>query len=133
VIHTTQPGAFQTDVATLYRDGSDILHATYHVPKLDVDEHHVWKILDLIEREFAAGGKQLILADIRNQRSSSRGAYRASVSEKAISLVQAEAVLVGWPISEVIGNLWLRAYKPPFPSRLFTYEAKALEWLMRFR
>lgn len=40
------------------------------------------------------------------------------------------AVIVGGGISKIVGNLALRFSKPRYPTRLFTKEEKAIEWLM---
>jgi hypothetical protein len=47
-------------------------------------------------------------------------------------LLSAVALVVGTPLSKVVGNLFLSVSKPPFPVRLFDNEASALTWLKGF-
>lgn len=50
-------------------------------------------------------------------------------SEELLSICKASALLVNSGISKAIGNLYLTFSKPRFPTKLFTNEQKALEWL----
>lgn len=52
--------------------------------------------------------------------------------EEAARVAAACAFLVGSSVSKIIGNFFIRLNKPPYPSRLFTSEAKALDWLKTF-
>ena len=47
-------------------------------------------------------------------------------------LVSAVALIVGTPLSRVMGNFFLTVSKPPYPVRLFDDEASALAWLQAF-
>ena len=47
-------------------------------------------------------------------------------------LLWAVALVVGTPLSRVVGNLFLRVSRPPFPVRLFDNEESALVWLKGF-
>ena len=47
-------------------------------------------------------------------------------------LLSAVALVVGTPLSRVVGNLFLRVSRPPFPVRLFDNEESALMWLKDF-
>lgn len=44
----------------------------------------------------------------------------------------AVALIVGSPLSRVLGNLLLTVSKPQFPVRLFDNEAAAVAWLLRY-
>lgn len=46
--------------------------------------------------------------------------------------VSAVALVVGTPLSRMIGNLFMSMNKPLTPTRLFDKEASAVGWLMRF-
>jgi hypothetical protein len=39
------------------------------------------------------------------------------------------AVLVGDPLSRMLGNFFLRVSRPAYPTRIFTDEAAARRWL----
>ena len=47
-------------------------------------------------------------------------------------LSSAVAMVVGTPVSRMMGNLFIRVNKPPFPARLFDNEACAVAWLQKF-
>jgi hypothetical protein len=70
----------------------------------------------------------LSLADIRNIKSITRGARIYFTSEETGAVLRAQAVIVGSPLSRVIGNFY-GLYGMPYPIKLFTAEAKAIEWL----
>ena len=44
-------------------------------------------------------------------------------------LFLAQAIIVDSPVSRLIGSFFLGLNKPPFPTKLFTSEADAVEWL----
>ena len=47
-------------------------------------------------------------------------------------LVSAVALIVGTPLSRMMGNFFLSVSKPMAPTRLFDDEASALTWLREF-
>jgi hypothetical protein len=47
-------------------------------------------------------------------------------------LVSAVALVVGTPLSRMMGNFFLSVSKPVAPTRLFDNEASALAWLQEF-
>lgn len=47
-------------------------------------------------------------------------------------LVSAVALIVGTPLSRMMGNVFLSVSKPMAPTRLFHDEASALAWLQEF-
>jgi hypothetical protein len=47
-------------------------------------------------------------------------------------VVSAIALIVGTPLTRMMGNLFLSMSKPQFPTRLFDNEASALAWLQEF-
>lgn len=92
------------------------------------------------ERELLAAGrrligedqKALILGDIRGLRGSSLEAREFGKSEEVVRAVFAMAILIGSPVSRTIGNFFLSLRKPAYPTRLFTSESEAVDWLMGF-
>jgi hypothetical protein len=56
---------------------------------------------------------------------------RAEWSSRS-DLQSAVALIVGTPLSRMMGNLLLRVTKPPFPIRLYDNEASAVAWLQKF-
>lgn len=56
---------------------------------------------------------------------------RAEFARRA-DLVSAVALIVGTPLSRMMGNFFLSVSKPMAPTRLFDDEASALAWLLGF-
>ena len=72
------------------------------------------------------------LIDMTEVKSVNREARAYYASEEAVKLCSAIAILIATPISRVIGNLFLGLNTPPFPTKLFTSKAEAVEWLKGF-
>jgi hypothetical protein len=49
-----------------------------------------------------------------------------------VDLVSAVALVVGAPLSRMMGNFFLNVSRPEYPVRLFDDEASALAWLQEF-
>ncbi len=70
--------------------------------------------------------------DISNIKSINREARNYGTSEEVAKTISAMALFVKTPLSSMIGNFFLGLNKPPYPTKLFTNEKKALEWLKGF-
>ena len=53
-------------------------------------------------------------------------------NERTASVQRATALLIGSPVSRVIGNFFLGLNKPISPTRLFTDSEEAIRWLHTF-
>jgi hypothetical protein len=80
---------------------------------------------------FAKGKSYPILVDMTGLKSTSKEASRYMATMGA-TLVSAGALVVGSPFNRFMGNIFLKIDKPPVPTRLFTREIEAKEWLMQF-
>ena len=78
------------------------------------------------------GRRGPLLVDLRGTAAASREARAYFAGPETAKVVSAVALLVGSPISSVIGNFFLRLNQPRYPTRLFTDEAEALPWLKGF-
>jgi hypothetical protein len=79
-------------------------------------------------------GKRLpLLIDTKTMRSISRDARSYYASDEAAACASAAAIVVGTPVSRVLGNFYIGLSNPHLPSRLFTSESRALAWLDGFR
>ncbi|MHB8961501.1 MAG: DUF7793 family protein [Candidatus Limnocylindrales bacterium] len=77
------------------------------------------------------GGRQSpLLVDARDIGPQDRAA-RNEFARRG-DLVSAVALLVGTPLSRMMGNFFLGVSKPMAPTRLFDDEAAALAWLREF-
>lgn len=81
----------------------------------------------------ATNGKKCpLFADISDIKSVDRESREYAASEEFARAISAMALLIGSPVSRVIGNFFLGLSKPKFPTRLFTSESDAIEWLKGF-
>jgi hypothetical protein len=79
------------------------------------------------------GGRRLpALIDLRAARSQSAEARAYLAGPDANRVSSAVALLIGSPISRVIGNFYLGVNRPSVPTRLFTDESQAEAWLRQF-
>lgn len=77
----------------------------------------------------ARGGKRPTLADLRGIASSERGARELAAGPEIAAVTLRMAMLVGNPVSRILGNFFLRVTRPAYPARIFTDEASARRWL----
>jgi len=80
--------------------------------------------------ELAAGKKTGVLADItRTTTGANRDAREYYVTEEASVMKKGMAMLVKSPLQRMLGNVFFRMNKPPYPTRLFTDRVEAIAWL----
>ncbi|MEM6816509.1 MAG: hypothetical protein AAF600_19310 [Bacteroidota bacterium] len=72
-----------------------------------------------------------VLADIRQVKSFTKEA-RDLLAKKGNNMVNAAAVLVTSPVQRIITNFYIQVSRPEKPTRMFTDEQKALEWLTKY-
>ncbi len=75
------------------------------------------------------GERLPLFIDTKTMKSISREARHFYAGEEAAKCASAVALIVGTPVSKVLGNFYLGLSNPHLPSRLFTSEDEALEWL----
>jgi hypothetical protein len=73
-----------------------------------------------------------ILVDLREILSISREAREYFAMKNRKAGVSAIAMIIKSPVSKTIGNLYLRINTPTVPTKLFTSEEKAIEFLKTF-
>ncbi len=81
-------------------------------------------------RQLTGGRRSPLLVDTRDAGSQDRPARTEFVRRG--DLVSAVALLVGTPLSRMMGNFFLSVSKPMAPTRLFADETSALAWLQGF-
>jgi hypothetical protein len=75
-------------------------------------------------------GKRLpLFVDTKAMKSMSRETRKYYAGEEAAKVASAAAIIVGTPVSRVLGNFYIGLSNPHLPSRLFSSEDEALEWL----
>jgi hypothetical protein len=125
-------GHAETSVSTVEINARGIVFWRYRegaVVELTEAEEEV-KVVGELVKEYL-DGRSLLLIDIRLIASISRDARRLFASDEVSNTygVRALALILGSPVSTFIGNFWQAINRPPHPTRLFTDEAKAVEWL----
>lgn len=73
-----------------------------------------------------------VLVDSRGVRMQTRAARHYFMSAEVATKVNAVALLVGSPVSRVIGSFFLRMGQHHVPTQLFTDIDAAREWLREF-
>ena len=81
------------------------------------------------ENELTGGERHTLLVDMREIRAQDREARQYYTRPEAQKTIRAVAIVIGSPMSRVIGNFFLGFNKPSVPNRLFTSEAEAIVWL----
>jgi hypothetical protein len=95
---------------------------------LDLEAEHMREVL---EARFAlAPSAAPVLVDARRVRSMTREAQEISAAPDVRPFTARLAVLVGSPVSVVLGNFFMVIVRPPYPTRLFRDEARARAWLL---
>ena len=80
--------------------------------------------------QLTGGRRSPLLVDMRDTGPQDRPTRAAWTSRS--DLQSAVALIVGTPLSRLLGNLLLMVDKPQFPVRLFDSEASAVAWLKEF-
>jgi hypothetical protein len=112
---------------TFRRDTRGFVHAVMKQGcemALDDAKENVAAIYDL------AGGRTLVLVDMRGVRWQSREARDYFASANAAEATKAVALIIGSPVSRVLGSFFLRMERHRFPTALFNDEDKAIRWLL---
>ncbi len=76
--------------------------------------------------------KTRVLIDMTSTTEISKEARDYFANERTASIQRATALLIGSPVSRVIGNFFMGLNRPVSPTRLFTDPQKAIQWLHTF-
>lgn len=82
--------------------------------------------------QISQGKKYPMLVDTRDIRSISKEARDHFSMRNRNGNVNSIAVLIGSPISVVVGNFFMGLNKPAVPTKLFLNPEKAFAWLKQF-
>lgn len=113
----------------LYENG--LLHQTYNDRAILTKEDSAEE-MEFYSREYCNELARPILVDITNLKTvskESRGIYSSKETAKFIS---AAALLIGNPVSRIIGNFYLGINKTSMPVKMFTHKNEAISWLQTF-
>ena len=74
-----------------------------------------------------------IYADVRKIKNFTREARQRLAQKDAAFGTAAVAILINSKVQEVLYNFFNVIYKAPAPAKMFTDEAKAIEWLQQYK
>lgn len=119
-----------TRALEIWLGADNIIRST---PRLNIN----MTLQDALEGEevisgLSKGGKLPRLCDYTNIRSQDVECRDFYAGPKIADACSACAIIIGSPISRIIGNFYMGLNKPKTPTRLFTIEAKAIAWLTGF-
>lgn len=80
---------------------------------------------------FSKGESYALLIDMKGIKSVTPEARKYMASFGTL-MVKAGALITGSALNRTLGNIFLAIDKPPVPTKLFTSEEKAREWLQQF-
>lgn len=124
-----ETGVVETSTAKVWL-GSDGVLRVVEAPGVKVTREDAREELEAME-QVSGDSKRPVLVDIREARSVTNPA-RKEYSNRIGEVSTAAALVVCSPVSKVLGSFFLRLNRPNHPSKLFTSESKALEWLQGF-
>lgn len=81
---------------------------------------------------LTGGRRRPMLVDLREIRSQTSDARAHFAGPEGARVGLAVALLIASPVSRAVGNFFLGFNRPVMPTRLFTDEAAAIEWLLSF-
>lgn len=113
----------------LYDNG--IMHQTYDsgselVYQDSLDE------FELYQKGYCDNTRRPILVELDNVRTVSKESRGVYSSPDTAEYFSAAALLVGNPVSRIIGNFYLGISKTSMPVRMFTEREEAIAWLTNF-
>jgi len=117
----------QTAVADVWLEASGTLVLRFHDKAHAVGEQGAAVVRAHVA--VAAGRKLRALVDARGIAATDRGTRQLAAGPALEAVTLRMAVLVGDPLSRTLGNFFLRVTRPAYPTRMFTDEAAARDWL----
>ena len=96
-------------------------------PYAEVEPTHAKEISSAADR-ISRGKRHANLVDVRGLRYMSKETRDAFARQRS-SMVAAIAVLVASSLQQAMGNLYLTVSRPVIPTRLFSSEELAIDWL----
>ena len=82
--------------------------------------------------ELAPGRKSPVLVLLKNGLTSDREAEKFASSDKIVAVISAMALVTETPLSNHLAQMFMWFSRPPYPTRLFTDENRARDWLLQF-
>jgi hypothetical protein len=108
--------------------GEDGIVRIIHKPDAEVTLESAKETMEAYLKIYQ-GKKRPLFVDTKMMKSLAREARQYYAGEEAAKVASAVALMVDTPVSKVLGNFYIGLSKPHLPSRLFSSDSEALEWL----
>jgi hypothetical protein len=118
----------ETEIANIWMGDDGIVYIHFK----PTDHHGIAdaKLVVDAHNRLAAGQPCPVLADIQEVKLGANREARAHyVSEESSRYKSGMAMVVSSPMQRMLGNLFFRLNRPPYPTRLFTERDEARAWL----
>ena len=123
--------SFQRPIVDAWMDEQEIIWLRFK----EIGRHGIEEAKDVVDAHEQISGpvKARVLADLRGVRTGAdRHARAYYISERGARYKLCMAMLVDSPLQSIIGNIFIRVSRPPYPTKLFTNEEEARAWLLSF-
>ncbi|MFH1795906.1 MAG: hypothetical protein ABIK36_06570 [Pseudomonadota bacterium] len=111
--------------------GDDGIARIIHLPGAEVTLADAQETMAAYQK-LNNGRRLPLFIDTKKMKSLSRDARQFYASEEAAACASAAGIIVGTPVSRVLGTFYLGLSNPKLPSRLFSDDDEALAWLKGF-
>ncbi|MGB9128761.1 MAG: hypothetical protein WCB97_03860 [Thiobacillus sp.] len=108
--------------------GEDGIVRIIHVPGAEVTLEDAKETMAAYLK-INQGKRRPLFIDTKTMKSMTRETRQYYSGGEAAEVASAAAIIVGTPVSRVLGNFYIGLSNPHLPSRLFSSEDEALTWL----
>ena len=118
----------ETEIASIWMGDDGIVYVHFK----PTDHHGIEEARLVVDahNRLANGHPHPVLADIQQVKLGANREARAHyVSEESSRYKSGMAMVVKSPMQRMVGNLFFRLNRPPYPTRLFSKSDQAVAWL----
>jgi len=112
--------------------GEDGIARTVSLPSAEQTRADAQENIRALESLAESGRRYPTLVDYRLLKAMDRGARTYYAGPEPTRVMSVVAIVVGSPVSRLIGTFFMGMNKPLVRTRLFTSESEALAWLKGF-
>ena len=121
----------KTSQGEVWSDKDGILYQVYS-PGAELELEDSLGELRVYKTEYCKEIKRPIVVDITNVKTVSKKARDIYSSDETANTLSAAALIVGNPVSRIMGNFYMGINKTIMPVRMFTSTREAKKWLKDF-
>ena len=118
----------ETNIADVWIDTERIIHIRFKAS----EQHGIAEARGIVQahNQLANGTPCPVLADIQAVKvGADRAARKYYVSEESARYKTGMAMVVSSPMQRMLGNIFFKLNRPPYPTRLFNRQQDAIQWL----